>query len=97
MSIAEARKSLMSERRVLLDQVEMIDKALAVLDGEVPAKSRRAGTSKSKSKPKKTSRADLTTEQALERYGAEALTCSVCGRVSRAPQGMKAHMRSHSN
>jgi len=34
--------------------------------------------------------------KALERYGAEALTCPECGKVSRAPQGMKAHLRSHS-
>lgn len=97
MSIADARRSLLKERRSLVDQVEMIDKALGVLDGEAPPKTRRAGTASTKSKPRKTSRADLTQEQAMERYGAEALTCTVCGRVSRAPQGMKAHMRSHTS
>ena len=93
MSLVEARKSLMSERRSLLDQVDKIDKALAVLEGGAPAKSRPRANGKKA--PKKTSRADLTQSQALERYGAEALTCTVCGRISRAPQGMKAHMRSH--
>lgn len=95
MSIAEARKALISQKKSLAEQIEVIDRALAVLDGQ-PTKTPSRNGSK-KSKPKKTSRADLTQEQALERYGAEALTCAVCGRVSRAPQGMKAHMRSHAS
>ena len=95
MSIAEARKALISQKKSLADQIEVIDRALAVLDGQPTGTASRSGNKRSK--PKKTSRADLTQEQALERYGAEALTCSVCGRISRAPQGMKAHMRSHSN
>lgn len=94
MSIADARKALESERRDLQRQLDVIDKALAVLDAPGTA---RANGARAKSRPRKTSRADLTEKQALERYGAEALTCPECGRIARAPQGMKAHLRSHAS
>lgn len=93
MAISDARAALESEREALQKQIDVIDEALAVLDGVSPARARRNGGSTSKSR--KTSRADLTPEQAVERYGAEAVTCPECGRVTRAPQGMKAHLRSH--
>lgn len=93
MAIADAREALESERRALQQQIELIDKALAVLDGEGST----SNGGRSTRKPKKTSRADLTPEQAVERYGAEAVTCPECGLVTRAPQGMKAHLRSHSS
>ena len=93
MSIAEAREALQAEKRSLQRQIDLIDEALAVL-GRGARKSqngRPKGTG-----PKRTSRADLTQEEALERYGAVALTCPQCGKIARAPQGMKAHLRSHS-
>lgn len=94
MSIAEAREALQAEKRSLQRQIELIDEALAVLGrGGKPAS---PNGRKRASGPKKTARADLTQEEALERYGAEALTCPECGKLSRAPQGMKAHLRSHS-
>ena len=92
MSIADARKALESERKALQDQIDVIDKALAVLGGRGVSTHRSNGGAP---KPKKTARSDLTQEQALDRYGAEALTCPNCGRIARAPQGMKAHLRSH--
>ncbi len=94
MSIAEAREALQAEKRSLQRQIELIDEALAVLGRG--AKPSQNGRSKS-SGTKKTSRADLTQEEALERYGAVALTCPQCGKIARAPQGMKAHLRSHSS
>jgi predicted RNA-binding Zn-ribbon protein involved in translation (DUF1610 family) len=93
MSIADAREALQSERRALQRQIDLIDEALAVLGRG--AKISQNGRSKT-SGTKKTARADLTTEEALERYGAVALTCPECGKIARAPQGMKAHLRSHS-
>jgi|SRR5665811_2110450 len=96
MAIADAREALESEREALQRQIDLIDKALAVLNGQDAGTSRRNGGSARKGRKKKTSRADLTPEEALERYGAEAVTCPECGRIARAPQGMKAHLRSHS-
>ena len=93
MAIADAREALESEREALQRQMDLIDQALAILNG---AGTSRNGGSGRKGRKKKTSRADLTAEEALERYGAEALTCPECGRIARAPQGMKAHLRSHS-
>lgn len=93
MAIADAREALESEREALQRQMDLIDQALAILNG---AGTSRNGGSARKGRKKKTSRADLTAEEALERYGAEALTCPECGRIARAPQGMKAHLRSHS-
>ena len=93
MSIAEAREALQAEKRSLQRQIDLIDEALAVLGRG--AKRTQNGRAKSTG-PKKTSRADLTQEEALERYGAVALTCPECGKIARAPQGMKAHLRSHS-
>lgn len=95
MSIADAREALQSERRALKRQIDLIDEALAVL-GRGGTKTSQNGAKKG-SKSKKTSRADLTPDEALERYGAEALTCPECGKIARAPQGMKAHLRSHSS
>lgn len=94
MAIADAREALESEREALQRQIDLIDQALAILNGA--GASRRNGGSARKGRKKKTSRADLTAEEALERYGAEAVTCPECGRIARAPQGMKAHLRSHS-
>lgn len=93
MAIADAREALESEREALQRQIDLIDQALAILNG---AGTSRNGASARKGRKKKTSRADLTAEEALERYGAEAVTCPECGRIARAPQGMKAHLRSHS-
>ena len=93
MAIADAREALESEKRALQKQIDLIDEALSVLDGASSA----SNGGRSGKKPKKTSRADLTPEQAVERYGAEAVTCPECGLVTRAPQGMKAHLRSHSS
>ena len=95
MSIADAREALLSERRALQRQIDLIDEALAVL-GRGGKGASQNGRKKG-SGPKKTARADLTQEEALERYGAVALTCPECGRIARAPQGMKAHLRSHSS
>lgn len=95
MAIADAREALQSEREALQRQIDLIDQALAVLSGGDVGTSRRNGGA-TKGRQKKTSRADLTPEEALERYGAEAVTCPECGRIARAPQGMKAHLRSHS-
>jgi predicted RNA-binding Zn-ribbon protein involved in translation (DUF1610 family) len=95
MSIADARDALLSERRALTHQIALIDEALAVL-GRGGDKPSRNGRKQSTSVKKKTARADLTQEEALERYGAVALTCPECGKIARAPQGMKAHLRSHS-
>ncbi len=95
MSIADAREALQSERRALQRQIDLIDEALAVL-GRGAGKSSPNGAKKG-SGSKRTSRADLSQEEALERYGALALTCPECGRIARAPQGMKAHLRSHSS
>lgn len=94
MSIAEAREALQAEKRSLHRQIDLIDEALAVLGRG--AKKSQNGRSKT-SGSKRTSRADLTQEEALDRYGAVALTCPQCGRIARAPQGMKAHLRSHSS
>ena len=97
MSLEQAKRALESERASLQSQIDQIDLALAAL-GKVPngaAKQRPRRQSKT-AKRGKTARADLTQEEALERYGAEALTCPECGKLSRAPQGMKAHLRSHS-
>src|SRR5665811_1563388 len=96
MAIREARAALESEREALQRQIDLIDKALAVLNGQDGGRSVRKRAKASKEGSKKTSRADLTPEQALERYGAEAVTCPQCGKIARAPQGMKAHLRSHS-
>ncbi len=96
MSLEQAKRALESERASLQSQIDQIDLALAAL-GKVPngaAKPKPRRPSKT-AKRGKTSRADLTQEEALERYGAEALTCPECGKLSRAPQGMKAHLRSH--
>ena len=93
MAISDARAALESERAALQKQIDLIDEALTVLEGVSPARARKNGGKTSR--PKKTSRADLTPEEAVERYGAEAVTCPECGRVNRAPQGMKAHLRSH--
>lgn len=93
MSIADAREALQAEKRALQRQIDLIDEALAVLGrGRAPA----SQNGRQKRGQKKTSRADLTQEEALERYGAVALTCPQCGKIARAPQGMKAHLRSHS-
>ncbi len=97
MSLEQAKRALEAERASLQAQMDQIDAALAAL-GSAPngsVKPKPSGRRKS-SKRRKTSRADLTQEEALERYGAEALTCPECGKLSRAPQGMKAHLRSHS-
>ena len=96
MSLEKAKRALESERASLQSQIDQIDLALAAL-GKVPnggAKQQPRRQSRA-AKRGKTSRADLTQEEALERYGAEALTCPECGKISRAPQGMKAHLRSH--
>lgn len=94
MSVEQAKRALEAERASLQGQIDQIDAALAALGGGKAPKSgsqrRRSGARKGK-----TARADLTQEEALERYGAEALTCPECGKLSRAPQGMKAHLRSH--
>ncbi|HEY5650882.1 MAG TPA: hypothetical protein VIW46_05485 [Acidimicrobiia bacterium] len=94
MSIADAREALLSERRALQRQIDLIDEALAVLGrgGAKPSQNGGKGSG-----AKKTSRADLTQAEALDRYGVEALTCPECGKIARAPQGMKAHLRSHSS
>lgn len=98
MSIVEAKTALEAERDDLKAQLDKIEKALAALGGSARStKSKPKGKAAAKRGRRKTSRADLTQEEALERYGAEALTCPECGKVSRAPQGMKAHLRSHSN
>lgn len=95
MSLEQAKRALESERASLLEQVDQIDAALAAL-GRSPNGAKSSSTRRRKSPRRgKTSRADLTQEEALERYGAEALTCPECGKISRAPQGMKAHLRSH--
>ena len=94
MSLAQAKRALESERASLQSQIDQIDAALAALGGSSSSKPRSTRQAKSTSRGK-TSRADLTQEEALERYGAEALTCPECGKISRAPQGMKAHLRSH--
>ena len=96
MAIADALQALESEREALQRQVDLIDKALAVLNGQEGGTSVRKRGKATKRESKKTSRADLTPEQALDRYGAEAVTCPECGKIARAPQGMKAHLRSHS-
>ena len=93
MAISDARAALERERAALQNQIDLINEALAVLQGVSPDPSRR--NERKSSRPKKTSRADLSPEQAVARYGAEAVTCPECGRVTRAPQGMKAHLRSH--
>lgn len=97
MSIADAREALQAEKRALQRQIDLIDEALAVLGrGRAPASQNGRQKRGQKRGQKKTSRADLTQEEALERYGAVALTCPQCGKIARAPQGMKAHLRSHS-
>ena len=93
MAISDARAALQSEKAALQQQIDLINEALAVLEGVSPTRARKNG--RKSSKPKKTSRADLTPEEAVARYGADAVTCPECGRVNRAPQGMKAHLRSH--
>ena len=94
MSIADAREALQAEKRALQRQIDLIDEALGVLGrGGSPA----SRNGRKKGGQRKTSRADLTQEEALERYGAVALTCPQCGKIARAPQGMKAHLRSHSS
>lgn len=97
MSLEQAKRALEAERASLQAQMDQIDAALAAL-GSAPNGSVKPKPSGRRKSPKrrKTSRADLTQEEALERYGAEALTCPECGKLSRAPQGMKAHLRSHS-
>lgn len=96
MSLEQAKRALESERASLQSQIDQIDMALAALGGAPNGATKQKPRRQSKSaKRGKTSRADLTQEEALERYGAEALTCPECGKLSRAPQGMKAHLRSH--
>lgn len=95
MSVEQAKRALEAERASLQSQIDQIDAALAALGGSVPRSKPTSSRSKKGAKRGKTSRADLTQEEALERYGAEALTCPECGKISRAPQGMKAHLRSH--
>lgn len=94
MSVEQAKRALEAERASLQSQIDQIDAALAALGGS-PMSKATSTRSKKGGKRGKTSRADLTQEEALERYGAEALTCPECGKISRAPQGMKAHLRSH--
>ena len=96
MSLEQAKRALQSERAALQSQIDQIDAALAALGDASGGRSKQKPSRQRRSaKRGKTSRADLTQEEALERYGAEALTCPECGKLSRAPQGMKAHLRSH--
>jgi hypothetical protein len=95
MSVEQAKRALEAERASLQAQIDQIDAALAALAGGSSRSKPASSRSKSGARRGKTSRADLTQEEALERYGAEALTCPECGKISRAPQGMKAHLRSH--
>ncbi len=95
MSLAQAKRALESERASLQSQIDQIDAALAALGGSSSDSKPRSTRQRKSASRGKTSRADLTQEEALERYGAEALTCPECGKISRAPQGMKAHLRSH--
>ena len=95
MSVEQAKRALESERASLQTQIDQIDAALAALAGGSSKSKPDSSRRKSGATRGKTSRADLTQEEALERYGAEALTCPECGKISRAPQGMKAHLRSH--
>ena len=95
MSVEQAKRALEAERASLQTQIDQIDAALAALAGGSSRSKPASLRSKSGPRRGKTSRADLTQEEALERYGAEALTCPECGKISRAPQGMKAHLRSH--
>lgn len=96
MSLEQAKRALQSERSSLQSQIDQIDAALAALGDASGGRAKRGSSRQTKSaKRGKTSRADLTQEEALDRYGAEALTCPECGKISRAPQGMKAHLRSH--
>lgn len=95
MSVEQAKRALEAERDSLQSQIDQIDAALAALGGGSPKSKATSTRGKKGGRRGKTSRADLTREEALERYGAEALTCPECGKISRAPQGMKAHLRSH--
>ena len=94
MSVEQAKRALEAERASLQGQIDQIDAALAALGGG-SSKAKPASSGRGGARRGKTSRADLTQEEALERYGAEALTCPECGKISRAPQGMKSHLRSH--
>lgn len=96
MSLEQAKRALQSERASLQSQIDQIDAALVALGGASSGNAKQKSSRQTKAaRRRKTSRADLTQEEALERYGAEALTCPDCGKISRAPQGMKAHLRSH--
>lgn len=95
MSVEQAKRALEAERASLQSQIDQIDAALAALGGASPKSKSASSRGKRGAKRGKTSRADLTQDEALERYGADALTCPECGKISRAPQGMKAHLRSH--
>lgn len=93
MSVDTAISQLRAERDSLTTQLERVEAALNALVSPTPTPTRKRKAAKA---PRRTSRANLTQEQAIERYGREALTCPECGKVSRAPQGMKAHLRAHS-